>query len=202
MRTTQYLTLAYATAVTAAPAALNLPGLSSFNLPSLRSGSGSKLSFPAFPGLSKPAKASSVAAPAPAKSSVASRPASTIPQPSAIASVVPVPSAVASIVPVPSAVASVAPIASPSAAASSGEDINCVAQPSAGGSTENGIASQYCCTDVTIVFARGTGETGNVGTVAGPPFFKALRGRLGAGRVTVQGTEYPATWAVSLLYSD
>lgn len=51
---------------------------------------------------------------------------------------------------------------------------------------------------MTVIFARGTGETGNVGTVTGPPFFRALRSKLGNGRVTVQGVDYPANSAVSL----
>ncbi|KAF2131840.1 carbohydrate esterase family 5 protein [Dothidotthia symphoricarpi CBS 119687] len=45
---------------------------------------------------------------------------------------------------------------------------------------------------MTVIFARGTGEMGNVGSVAGPPMFKVLREKLGATRVTVQGVEYPA----------
>lgn len=49
---------------------------------------------------------------------------------------------------------------------------------------------------MTVIFARGTGETGNVGTVSGPPMFKALRAKLGNNRVTVQGVDYPANSAV------
>lgn len=48
---------------------------------------------------------------------------------------------------------------------------------------------------MTVIFARGTGETGNVGTVSGPPMFRALRQKLGNARVTVQGVDYPASSA-------
>lgn len=75
---------------------------------------------------------------------------------------------------------------------------DCTAQGSGGGSTENGVADKNCCTDVTVVFARGTGETGNVGTISGPPTFKSLREKLGADKVTIQGVDYPADAAVSL----
>jgi hypothetical protein len=77
----------------------------------------------------------------------------------------------------------------------------CTPQGNGGGDTENGIKNGNCCTDVTIVFARGTTEAGNVGGVAGPPLFKALRNKIGAGRVTVQGTAYPADFAVSQCFS-
>lgn len=72
---------------------------------------------------------------------------------------------------------------------------NCTPQGSAGRGTENGVKSGNCCTDMTVIFARGTGETGNVGTVTGPPMFAALRQKLGANRVTVQGVDYPASFA-------
>lgn len=76
---------------------------------------------------------------------------------------------------------------------------DCTPQSSNGGSTENGVADKNCCTDVTVVFARGTGELGNVGTIAGPPMFESLRSKLGTDRVTVQGVDYPASAAVSSL---
>ncbi|KAF2125341.1 carbohydrate esterase family 5 protein [Dothidotthia symphoricarpi CBS 119687] len=64
-----------------------------------------------------------------------------------------------------------------------------------GGTTENGVTNNNCCTDITVIFARGTGEQGNVGYVAGPPMFKSLRTKLGASRVTIQGVDYPASSA-------
>jgi cutinase len=51
------------------------------------------------------------------------------------------------------------------------------------------------CGDVIIVFARGTSEPGNVGSLVGPPFFKEVRERLSAqGKsLAVQGVDdYPA----------
>ncbi|KAH7067107.1 cutinase-domain-containing protein [Paraphoma chrysanthemicola] len=70
---------------------------------------------------------------------------------------------------------------------------NCTPQGAGRGSTENGVTTESCCTDMTVIFARGTGETGNVGTVSGPPMFKALRSKLGNDRVKVQGVDYPAS---------
>jgi hypothetical protein len=49
------------------------------------------------------------------------------------------------------------------------------------------------CKPVTIIFARGTTEFGNVGTFAGPPFFNAVGNRLGDSNVAVQGVDYPAS---------
>lgn len=78
---------------------------------------------------------------------------------------------------------------------------NCTPQGSGSsspfGGSENGITDKNCCTDMTVIFARGTGETGNVGTISGPPMFKAIRSKLGNNRVTVQGVDYPASAAVS-----
>lgn len=66
-----------------------------------------------------------------------------------------------------------------------------------GSDTENGVNDNAGCTPLTVIFARGTSESGNVGTVAGPPFFSALRDSLGADKVTVQGVDYPASIQVS-----
>ncbi len=49
------------------------------------------------------------------------------------------------------------------------------------------------CRPVTIIFARGTSELGNVGSLAGPPFFNALGAAIGYQNVGVQGVPYPAT---------
>lgn len=73
---------------------------------------------------------------------------------------------------------------------------SCTPQGAGGRGSEDGIKNKNCCTDMTVVFARGTGETGNVGTISGPPMFKAIREKLGADRVTVQGVDYPASSAV------
>jgi hypothetical protein len=61
-------------------------------------------------------------------------------------------------------------------------------------STENGLCTDSCKT-LTLIFARGTNEAGNVGSIAGPPFLAALRADLGTDKVTVQGVDYSATVA-------
>lgn len=49
------------------------------------------------------------------------------------------------------------------------------------------------CKPVTLLFARGTFEKGNVGTIVGPPFFTALAASLGSeSYLSVQGVDYPA----------
>ncbi|KAF1365632.1 cutinase-domain-containing protein [Lizonia empirigonia] len=68
-------------------------------------------------------------------------------------------------------------------------------QTSTGGSTEDGVKNGNCCTDMTVIFARGTGEMGNMGTISGPPMVKAIRSKLGADKVTVQGVDYAASVA-------
>jgi cutinase len=60
-------------------------------------------------------------------------------------------------------------------------------------SVENGLKTD-ACKALTVIYARGTNEPGNVGAVAGPPFTDALRKALGADQVTIQGVDYPATW--------
>lgn len=57
--------------------------------------------------------------------------------------------------------------------------------------TQNGLSGS--CGPVTVIFARGTTEPGNVGVVAGPPFFDALEAIVGAGNVVLQGVDYPAS---------
>lgn len=49
------------------------------------------------------------------------------------------------------------------------------------------------CSPVTIIFARGTLELGNVGSLAGPPFFNALTDMIGDSNVAIQGVDYGAT---------
>ena len=62
-------------------------------------------------------------------------------------------------------------------------------QASFRGSTQNGLDGG--CKGTTVIFARGTTEAGNVGAIAGPPFFQALSQRLN-GDLAVQGVDYPA----------
>ncbi|KUJ12382.1 carbohydrate esterase family 5 protein [Mollisia scopiformis] len=51
------------------------------------------------------------------------------------------------------------------------------------------------CAPVTIIYARGTAESGNVGFLAGPPFFDTLRALIGTNNVAVQGVDYAADTA-------
>lgn len=48
------------------------------------------------------------------------------------------------------------------------------------------------CADVTIIFARGTAEVGNVGILAGPPLFEAVAHVLDGKTLGVQGVHYDA----------
>jgi hypothetical protein len=58
--------------------------------------------------------------------------------------------------------------------------------------TRNDLTDGSPCKAVTVIFARGTAETGNVGASAGPPFFSALATAIGATSLAVQGVDYPA----------
>jgi hypothetical protein len=57
--------------------------------------------------------------------------------------------------------------------------------------TQNDVTGGGGCKAMTVLFARGTTELGNMGSVAGPPFVTAV-GRMMNGDVAVQGIEYPA----------
>ncbi|KAI9815947.1 MAG: hypothetical protein M1827_001939 [Pycnora praestabilis] len=61
--------------------------------------------------------------------------------------------------------------------------------------TQNDVTNNAPCKAVTIIFARGTTELGNVGSVAGPPFFNALGAEIGSNNVAVQGVPYAASVA-------
>ncbi|KAK2757012.1 hypothetical protein FQN54_004981 [Arachnomyces sp. PD_36] len=63
-----------------------------------------------------------------------------------------------------------------------------------GSSTENGVVDNGGCQPLTFIFARGTTEMGNMGSVVGPPVASALRSSLND-KVTVQGVDYPASAA-------
>lgn len=43
------------------------------------------------------------------------------------------------------------------------------------------------CKNLTLIFARGTTENGNIGDIVGPPFVDALVSMLGEAQVAVQG---------------
>lgn len=60
--------------------------------------------------------------------------------------------------------------------------------------TRDDLVNGVCAT-VTVVFARGTLELGNVGSLAGPPLFNALAEIIGSQNLAVQGVDYAATIA-------
>ncbi|KAK7931211.1 carbohydrate esterase family 5 protein [Apiospora marii] len=49
------------------------------------------------------------------------------------------------------------------------------------------------CRDVVLVFARGTGQSGNMGEMPGPALANALKSALGDARVAAQGVAYSAS---------
>lgn len=53
--------------------------------------------------------------------------------------------------------------------------------------------SSSTCKDVTVIFAPGICDPGNVGALVGPPFFKAIQDKLPGKSVNFQGVDYPAT---------
>jgi cutinase len=59
--------------------------------------------------------------------------------------------------------------------------------------TRNDLVSSSACAAITVIFARGTTEPGNVGVLVGPPFFNALESLVGAENVALQGVDYPAS---------
>jgi cutinase len=59
--------------------------------------------------------------------------------------------------------------------------------------SQNDVVGGGGCKAMTVLFARGTTEPGNMGLVAGPPFVSAIGAMMGgAANVAVQGIEYPA----------
>ena len=48
---------------------------------------------------------------------------------------------------------------------------------------------------MTLLFARGTGEFGTMGSIIGPPLADALASQLGADKVGSEGVDYPASAA-------
>ena len=58
------------------------------------------------------------------------------------------------------------------------------------------------CKPITVIYARGTFELGNVGAAVGPPFFNHLDDLIGADNIAVQGVDYPADVAGYLAGGD
>lgn len=69
-----------------------------------------------------------------------------------------------------------------------------------GSNTANDVTNKAACKAITVIFARGTGESGNIGSVIGPPLLKALQSKVGAGKVAYQGVPYAASAAVRSLH--
>lgn len=76
--------------------------------------------------------------------------------------------------------------------------------------TENGLSA--ACKAVTLIYARGTNEAGNVGGNPGPQWITQLRAAstLGTAKLTVQGVTYVAnvagysvsvSWVESLFFN-
>ncbi|KAJ5950010.1 cutinase-domain-containing protein [Penicillium verhagenii] len=61
-------------------------------------------------------------------------------------------------------------------------------------STMNGVTENSTCEPLTLIFARGTGELGNMGTVVGPSLATELQ-TLTDNKVTIQGVNYDASIA-------
>lgn len=62
--------------------------------------------------------------------------------------------------------------------------------------------TRQSCADVTVYFARGTGESGTIGTIVGPPFQSALQSALGSRSLDFVGINYPASIAGFLAGGD
>ena len=73
------------------------------------------------------------------------------------------------------------------------------------GNTYNQLTDGTPCREITLIFARGTTQEGNVGAAGteGPVFFNALASRLGGtSRLAIQGVTYPANVAGFLSGGD
>lgn len=54
------------------------------------------------------------------------------------------------------------------------------------------LSGRAACADMTVVFARGTTETGDLGTVVGPPFQSAIQSAIGTKTLNMMGVPAPA----------
>ncbi|KAJ7498489.1 cutinase [Mycena latifolia] len=55
------------------------------------------------------------------------------------------------------------------------------------------VERRAACSDVMVIFARGTTEPAPIGVVAGPPLEAALKTALGGKSLSFQGVDYPAS---------
>jgi cutinase len=65
--------------------------------------------------------------------------------------------------------------------------------------TEEGLRLGLTCGDVVLIFARGSTEVGNMGSIIGPDLARALGRRLGTRDLTVQGVNYAALLSTNYL---
>ena len=73
------------------------------------------------------------------------------------------------------------------------------------GNTYNQLTDGTPCREITLIYARGTTQAGNVGapTDEGPTFFNAVASKLGGtSRLAIQGVTYPANVAGFLAGGD
>lgn len=67
-----------------------------------------------------------------------------------------------------------------------------------GSITANDVTDKASCKELTFIFARGSDEMGNMGSVVGPPVATQLKSLTG-NKVNVQGVTYAATAEVSFI---
>ena len=60
-----------------------------------------------------------------------------------------------------------------------------------GGSTKSDVQNGVC-KPITLLFARGTSEGGNIGSSVGPPLERQLESTFGVAKIATQGVNYPA----------
>ena len=61
-----------------------------------------------------------------------------------------------------------------------------------GGTTKSDVQNGVCKA-ITLIFARGTSEGGNMGSEVGPPLEKQLKTTFGTAKVATQGVNYAAS---------
>lgn len=81
-----------------------------------------------------------------------------------------------------------------------GENVKRQGFGSSGSTTASGVKDNKDCQPLTFIFARGSDEVGNMGSVVGPPVASQLNSLMG-GKVTVQGVDYSATAGVREIMS-
>lgn len=73
-------------------------------------------------------------------------------------------------------------------------DLEGLLVPIVGGVNQTDLETGKPCAQMTIIFARGTTEPGNMGVFAGPQLVEAVKNAMPAGTsINVQGVEYAAS---------